>query len=241
MGILDDILSEASDPTGSKRRKALEEMSMAQLRQLAKDLGVELRNEGFFSSGEALRSKDEVIEKILASGKATPAKLAALKASVPPAPSTETPPGDVKPAKESKPPLGPTTPTVASSKSPPLVAFEEVVHYLDQYRFISRYREEAFYEVELAGALRERFGTVVRQNPVPVAGKRLAIDLDVGGVGIEIKANVTTDKPLRDALAQLADYRQHYGEKLVFLLIGTHGLDARKQDIRQTGVVFIEK
>lgn len=132
------------------------------------------------------------------------------------------------------------TPTLAPQSKVPLVSFEDVVGYLDQYRFISRYTDESYYEVELAGALRERFGTVIRQNPVPVGGKRLTIDLDVGGVGIELKFDVKP-KALQAAVGQLQDYKAFYGEKLVLLLIATPDGMQYKNEIRASGVILVEK
>lgn len=142
---------------------------------------------------------------------------------------------------------GATTPTLAPTRSAPQVAFHEIVGYLEDYRFISRYDDERLYEVELAGALRERFGIVSRQYPVPnssATGQNpRVIDLDVAANGIEVKFGLRgTNKPWDDLRAQLESYKQHYAERVIVLLIACDASqDHRVHELREKGYVVITK
>lgn len=134
---------------------------------------------------------------------------------------------------------GPASP----SRPPTLVPFDEVLTYVTSYNFMANYDLESLYQAELAGALRERYGTslVRKEFPVPIPGKRRIIDIDIGGVGVEIKSHLRTGVSLRNAKAQLEEYMQHYGSNLIFLLIGTQGLAADKHDIRALPITFIDR
>lgn len=221
-----------------ERKKALQALTVAQLKGLADAFGVDLKPEeadplkSLFV--EQLKGKDLYVDRLYRAKKKV--SLDAIRAAKIGDAPKQVEGGQPAPKK----PEQFLTPTLAPQKTATMVSFDEVVGYLEQYRFISRYSEESSYEIELAGSLRERFGTIIRQNPVAVPGRRLAIDLDVGGIGIELKFNATATI-LRNAAQQLADYKLFYGDRLVFLCIGTPGLDQYKNDIRNVGVVFIEK
>lgn len=231
----------------SERRKLLKSLSLAQLDELATANGVDTSEEeessnplDFSDLGRALvgdapkRGKALLVDRLDDATRKVP--ISKIRAMV----NGEKAMPKEQPSRAARTivPLPSTGRTGA--KRAVRVELHDVVSYLEAYQFISRYAEELNYEVELAGALRERFGTVVRQNPVAVPGKRLTIDLDVGGVGIEVKFAATA-VTLRNAVQQLQDYKHFYDDRLVLLLIGTPGQDQYKNDVRNIGAVLVEK
>lgn len=217
MGMIEEMMN------AGERTRLLRAMTIKDLEALAASHGVDVApRDGFRGIGEPT-GKDLLVQRIdLATSqvpfpaiKAYAEKLKQLHV-VPSGATTDVPESQR---------AAPMTPTLASQKSSPIVAFEDVYAYVVSYRFISRYPNEREYEIELAGALRERFGTVVRQYPVPGvtndSNKTLSIDLDVGGTGIEIKYGLERkDQDWDRALTQVERCRNHYGDRLIVLLIG---------------------
>lgn len=212
MGLLDEIKN------ASERSRILESLTVKQLRALATQFGVDVKPKGGLGS-ILIDGGQEGKELLVARLNADTSNLPFEKLKVWVSDQRE---ATVKPREA--PAAIAVTPTIAPTRSAPMVSFDEVYAYLDAYRFISRYQDERSYELELAGALRERFGTVMRQLPVPGVvneNKRTkSIDLDVGGIGIELKYDLSP-KEWVDTLSQIESYRTHYGEKLIVLLIST--------------------
>lgn len=249
--------------TPGPRAAILQQFTLVQLKDIAKEHGIELRATGVFEAGEVLKSKPEIVQKLANASNSLPTRVieayarrhgigvgpSVAEASVPaaaskPAPAAVPPNAVATSPDESprEPPPRITQSTSPITRPPTTIPFDEVLAYVKAYNFMSNYGEEASYQAELAGALRERYGAVVRKEyPVPVVGKRRTIDIDVGGVGIEIKANLRTGVSLRNARAQLEEYLQHYGPNLIFMLIGTHGFNAEKHDIRNLRVTFLDR
>lgn len=233
---MDFFGSSSSEP--DERKKALRTLTVPQLQALASKFNVDTSPEQQemilgVPMGEVRKGKDLLVHRLYKSKKVTLEEIAAVKEGAPSRAKGE--PAVKQPA------TGPlVTPTLASQRERTKVDFDTLVAYLDQYRFISRYSDESSYEIELAGALRERFGTIIRQNPVAVPGRRLTIDLDVGGIGIEIKFNASATT-LRNAAQQLVDYKTFYADRLVFVCVATPGQEQYKNDIRALGVTYIEK
>lgn len=222
----------------SKLEDELRSMTVEQLRAFALEHGVsaETTPQGFTENLTLLKGKDLLVHRLSLTN--TPASaVTEFKAAWKARKSDE--------KRESATPAA-STPTLAPTRTVPLVSFEEVVAYLEQYRFISRYTEELHYEIELAGALREKFGTVIRQFPVPgshESGTRpRVIDLDVNGTGIEVKYALKGDKNWAALDEQMARYRPHYGERVITLLIGVEANDDHRVNrLRGTGVVVVVK
>jgi hypothetical protein len=227
---------------GPERRALLEAMTVKDLKSLASAHGVDVKpRAGILGSMEA-EGKELIVQRMFDDTRNLPIGVirdfAGKKRD-----------GDTQQVvfSRSEPEPIATTPTLAPTRSSPQVAFEEVVGYLEQYRFISRYQQETLYEVELAGALRERFGTVMRQFPVPKSQtdtneRPKIIDLDVGGTGIEVKFAIKKQAEWSALEEQVALYKPHYGERLVVLLIGVDANeDHRSHRLREKGVVVVNK
>ncbi len=116
--------------------------------------------------------------------------------------------------------------------------FLRVAEFIDQYRPSRRFDRELFLQIELAEALRGKFGreAVKTELPIPGGGR---VDIEVCGVGVELKIAAST-QALRDLPSQLESYREHYGPNLIAVVFDDTGdskaVAASRDTTRELGV-----
>ena len=116
--------------------------------------------------------------------------------------------------------------------------FFRVAEFIDQYRPSRRFDRELFLQIELAEALRGKFGreAVKTELPIPGGGR---IDIEVSGVGVELKIAASA-QALRDLPSQLASYREHYGPNLIAVVFDdtgdTNAITLTREATRNLGV-----
>lgn len=119
--------------------------------------------------------------------------------------------------------------------------FVRVAEFLDQYRPSRRFDRELYFQIELAEALRGRFGREVVQTEVPIPGGG-RVDIEVLGVGVELKIAGST-QATRDLPAQLKTYQDHYGPNLVAVVFDDVRdqtlLTSVRDDLRDMGVRMV--
>jgi hypothetical protein len=119
------------------------------------------------------------------------------------------------------------TPRLAHMPDPQLKA---VSSFLAQYRPSERFGREGEFEVELAQALRGRFGNAHVLRQVPVGEGR--IDIQVFGIGLELKIAGSSSSLLR-LTDQVADYRDHYGPNLMVVILDDTGGNEQVSNLRR--------
>jgi hypothetical protein len=119
------------------------------------------------------------------------------------------------------------TPRLAHKSDPQLTA---VSSFLAQYRPSERFGREGEFEVELAQALRGRFGNAHVLRQVPVGEGR--IDIQVFGIGLELKIAGSSGSLLR-LTDQVADYRDHYGPNLIVVILDDTGGNEQVSNLRR--------
>lgn len=118
-------------------------------------------------------------------------------------------------------------PTSPSPKAPLEGPLHVLSEFFDTYRPSARFKNEMAYEVEVAAMLRAKFGEENVRTQVSIYGGR--IDLEVMGVGIELKVPATRGN-LQTLLGQVATYANFYGPNLIVVIMGDL---ARVQDVNE--------
>jgi hypothetical protein len=116
--------------------------------------------------------------------------------------------------------------------------FLRVAEFIDQYRPSRRFDRELFLQIELAEALRGKFGreAVTTEVTIPGGGR---VDIEVCGVGVELKVAAST-AALATLPSQLENYRDHYGPNLIAVVFDDTGdsgaVVTAKEATRRMGV-----
>lgn len=155
-------------------------------------------------------------------------QIAAAQTHIAPNPPPSSPPPPPRPAV-------PATPPSSSIPRPPPrhmpdAQLPAVSNFLAQYRPSERFGREGEFEVELAQALRGRFGNQHVLRQVPVGEGR--IDIQVFGVGVELKIAGSPSSLLR-LTDQVAEYRDHYGPNLIVVILDDTGGNEQITNLRR--------
>ncbi|HZY92895.1 MAG TPA: hypothetical protein VFG07_09045 [Thermoplasmata archaeon] len=196
-GPKEDLAERVLSDTGLDLPALFGRVPLEDLKKLLRELDIPgPKEKGFFqlSATEALKGErgrlvDYIVEKAKEQGytsKPVASKSAAVPSPTPPVPSQGPP---------RAPPEPPATPPVAvtvrvqaeavnASSAPP--SFEAVNSFIQEYSFPFTWEDETYYEAELLGALRTRFGESNVSRQQPDGGKRYDIVVK-GAARIELK------------------------------------------------------
>jgi hypothetical protein len=125
--------------------------------------------------------------------------------------STRTPDISASPLPTPVVPLPPPVPSI-----PACPEFDGVVRFIEDWEPTKPHETEEGYQLDLEIRLRTAFGEDRVKTQLHVLGGR--IDLDVMGIGIELKVP-TNMNMLRSLIGQARMYRRHYGPNLVLVIM----------------------
>lgn len=111
-----------------------------------------------------------------------------------------------------------------------------------EFRIRKRYDSEADFERDFKNWCRGRFG--YENVTTQYAMGKIRIDVVIGGVGVELKLPKTA-RALTTLRGQVDVYKEHFGKKLMVLLVSSKAdyvvVADFKRDMKKKGIMVIEK
>ena len=116
---------------------------------------------------------------------------------------------------------------IPEAHAPQIPQLQMISEFIEAYRPSRRFANEQAYEIELAQALRGRFGEENVKTQVTIYGGR--IDIEVLGIGLEIKVPASRSQ-LQTLLGQISIYKNSYGSNLMIVIFNDLG---KHQDVTE--------
>jgi hypothetical protein len=143
---------------------------------------------------------------------------------------------------EERPP-SPPPPQAPLPKIPFVPEYQSVCAFLETYRPSSKFGREREFQIEIAQALRGKFGDqfIHTEVALPIAGR---IDIEACRVGVELEL-AGSSQALLQLPGQMAAYQRVYGPNLVAVILDDTGdgqtLTNVRTAMRQSGIRTIVK